>query len=114
VTRSNMKLYVEEKVGSRPTGGKLYLDKIAPTKKDLAELLGSKEFFINDEKYFVSQVKAEKTSDAAALGMVLGGALGLIGGVYGVMAGGALGGVLGKDADIKEREKVDKFNRSRL
>ncbi|MEE9694015.1 hypothetical protein ACW7GX_01805 [Aeromonas hydrophila] len=109
-----MKLYVEAKSGSRPTGEKLYLDKIASTKRELANLLGSKEFFINNEKYFVSQVKAEKKSDAAALGMVVGGALGLIGGVYGVVAGGALGGVLGKDADIKETEKVEKFNRSKL
>ncbi|EMK3317944.1 TPA: hypothetical protein I7759_14555 [Vibrio vulnificus] len=109
-----MKLYVEEKVGGKPTGEKLYLDKIASTRKELSQLLGRKEFYINDEKYFVSQVKAEKTSDAAALGMVLGGALGLIGGVYGVMAGGALGGALGRDTDIKETEKVDKFNRSKL
>jgi hypothetical protein len=109
-----MKLFVEEKVGGRSTGEKLYLDKIASTKKELIELLGRKEFFINDDKYFVSQVKAEKSNDAAALGMVIGGALGLIGGVYGVMAGGALGGFLGKDTDIKETEKVDKFNRSQL
>lgn len=109
-----MKLFVEEKVNNKKTGQKLYLDKIAPTKKDLVEFLGKKEFFINDEKYFVSQVIAEKSSDNTALGMVIGGVLGLVGGAIGVAAGGAIGGVLGRDSDIKEDEKVKIFNRSRL
>ncbi|WP_339387632.1 hypothetical protein [Vibrio caribbeanicus] len=109
-----MKLYVLEQMRGKLSGEKLYLDKIANTRKELAQLLGREEFYIKDEKYFVSQVKATKTSDAAALGIVLGGALGLIGGVWGVMAGGALGGALGKDTDIKETEKVDKFNRSEM
>lgn len=109
-----MKLFVEEKINNKKTGQKLYLDKVAPTKKELAEFLGKKEFFINDEKYFVSQVMAEKSSDNTALGMVIGGVLGLVGGTIGVVAGGAIGGALGRDSDIKENEKVNVFNRSRL
>ncbi|MDD9175497.1 hypothetical protein ERW49_08415 [Aliivibrio finisterrensis] len=109
-----MRLFVEEKVNGRSTGKKHYLAKLASTKKELAELLGKKEFYIDDEKYFVSQVKAEKSQDGAALGMALGGVLGLFGGVPGVLAGGAFGGLLGKDSDIKEVEKVEKFNGSRL
>lgn len=109
-----MKLYVEEKIGSKKTGKLLFLDKIAPTKSELFRLLGSKEFFIDGEKYFVSQVKAKKSSDNTALGMVLGGILGLVGGAAGIVAGGAIGGVLGKDSDIKELEKVNRFNRSKL
>jgi len=105
-----MKLFVEEK----DTGKKLYLDKFALTKRELKELLGSKEFHINKDKYFVSQVKATQDSDNTALGMVLGGILGLIGGAGGVAAGGAIGGLLGKDSDIKERKKVENFNRSKL
>jgi len=109
-----MKLCVEEKNGSNKTGNILFLDKIAPTKRELVRLLGSKEFYINDEKYFVSQVHAKKSSDNTALGMVLGGILGLVGGAAGVAAGGVIGGALGKDSDIKEQEKVDRFNRSKL
>lgn len=109
-----MKLFVEEKSSANKTGGILYLDKIASTKKDLQELIGDKEFYINNEKYFISQVKAKKTSDNTALGMVIGGFLGLVGGAAGVAAGGALGGALGKDSDIKEEERVKKFNGSKL
>jgi hypothetical protein len=109
-----MKLYVEERNKAAKTGNILYLDKIASTKKELLQLIGDKEFFINDRKYYISQVQAKKTSDNAALGMVLGGVLGLFGGVAGVAAGGALGGLFGKDSDIKEEEKVNKFNGSQL
>lgn len=109
-----MKLYVEEKTKGQKTGKKLYLDKIASTKRELVQLLGSKEFYIGEEKYFVNQVKAEKTSDGTAIGMALGGVLGVVGGVAGVIAGGALGGLLGKDSDIKESDKVNKFNGSKL
>lgn len=109
-----MKLFVEEKVKGKKTGQKRYLDKIAPTKKELVDFLGSKEFFINNEKYFVAQVQAEKSSDNTALGMVIGGVLGVVGGAIGIAAGGMIGGALGRDSDIKENEKVNMFNRSRL
>ncbi|ENY5168603.1 hypothetical protein HYO29_22500 [Vibrio parahaemolyticus] len=109
-----MKLFVEEKIGGRKTGKKLFLDKVAPTKRELQDLLGSKDFFINNERYYVNQVQAQKSSDNTAMGMVLGGVLGLIGGAAGVAAGGTIGGLLGKDSDIKEQERVDKFNGSKL
>lgn len=109
-----MKLFVEEKIGNRKTGKVLYLDKVASTKRELRELLGAKEFFIGEEKYFITQVKAQKSTDNTALGMVLGGVLGLVGGAAGVAAGGAIGGLLGKDSDIKEQQKVDSFNGSKL
>lgn len=109
-----MKLFVEEKVGGRKTGKKLFLDKVASTKLELLELLGSKDFFIGNERYYINQVQAQKSSDNTAMGMVLGGVLGLIGGAAGVAAGGAIGGLLGKDSDIKAQEKVEKFNGSKL
>lgn len=111
---SKMKLYIEEKIGSRKTGRNLYLDKVAPTKGELTSLLGSKEFYINGEKYFVSQVKAKQSSENTALGLVLGALIGLAGGAAGVAAGGVIGGLIGKDNDIKEQEKVNKFNGSKL
>jgi hypothetical protein len=109
-----MKLYVEEKQKTTKTGEILYLDKVASTRKELLQLIGDKEFFINGDKYYISQVKAKKTSDNTALGMVIGGVLGLVGGAAGVAAGGAIGGLFGKDNDIKEEEKVNKFNGSKL
>jgi len=109
-----MKLYVEEKHKTTKTGEILYLDKVASTRKELLRLIGDKEFFINGGKYYISQVKAKKTSDNTALGMVIGGVLGLVGGAAGVAAGGAIGGLFGKDNDIKEEEKVNKFNGSKL
>lgn len=109
-----MKLYVEEKKGPHKTGKNIYIDKIATTKSELERLIGAKEFYINNERYYVSQVKATKSGDSTAIGMVVGGILGLIGGAAGVAAGGVIGGILGKDTDIKEEEKVKKFNGSKL
>lgn len=109
-----MKLFIEEKKGSNKTGRKIYIDKIASTRRELQQLIGTKEFYINGEKYYVSQVKAENASDSTAVGAVVGGVLGLIGGSLGVAVGGAIGLMLGKDKDIKEQEKADTFNGSGL
>lgn len=109
-----MRLYIEEKVGANKTGQKRYLDKIAETRADLSRLLGGKEFYVNDQKYFVNQVKAEKATDSTALGLALGGIIGVLGGAVGVAAGGTLGAILGRDKDLKEAEKVKKFNESKM
>ena len=109
-----MKLYIEQKSGNQKTGKTLYLDKVAPTKSDLALLLGSKEFYINGDKYFVSQVKAKQSSENIGLGLMIGAIIGLAGGAAGVAAGGVIGGLIGKDSDIKEQDKVNKFNGSKL
>ena len=109
-----MKLYVEEKIKANKTGKILYLDKNALTRKDLHRLLGEKEFYIKDQKYHIDQVRAKKTSENTALGMVLGGVLGLVGGTAGVVAGGTIGALFGKDSDIKEDQKIKKFNGSKL
>lgn len=109
-----MKLYIEKKNGPHKSGEIIYIDKIASTRRDLWKLIGSKDFYVNEEKYFISQVKAMKSSDSTAIGMVVGGILGLIGGAAGVAAGGTIGGLLGKDNDIKETEKINKFNGSKL
>jgi len=109
-----MKLYIEEKLGPQKTGQNIYIDKVATTRRGLQNLIGSKDFYVNNERYYVSQVKAMKSSDGTAIGMAVGGVLGLIGGAAGVAAGGVIGGILGKDNDIKEEEKIKKFNGSRL
>jgi len=109
-----MKLFIEEKNGVNKTGKLIYLDKIASTRRELQALVGSKEFTVNQNKYFISQVKAMKSSDNTALGMAVGGVLGLLGGPAGVAAGGVIGGLLGKDSDIKEVARIKKFNGSKL
>ena len=109
-----MKLFIEEKNGVKKTGKIIYLDKIASTRRDLQTLIGSKEFTVNQNRYYISQVKAMKSSDNTALGVAVGGVLGLIGGALGVAAGGVIGGLLGKDNDIKEAARINKFNRSKL
>lgn len=109
-----MKLFIEEKKGPYKTGRKIYIDRIAPTRRELQQLIGSKEFFINGEKYYVSQVKAEESLDGTVVGAVVGGVVGLIGGALGVAVGGTIGLMLGKDKDIKEQEKTNIFNGSML
>lgn len=103
-----MKLYVKDP----NSGEKIYLDKNAATRRDLALQLGSRAFNVNGRYFSVDQVLAEKSTDSTALGMVIGGALGLIGGTPGVLIGGALGGALGNSGDSEEKRKVDVFNGS--
>ncbi|WP_272533973.1 hypothetical protein [Providencia sp. PROV212] len=105
---------MEEKDGTTKTGRKIYIDKVAATRKELESILGSKEFFIDNKKYFVSQVKAMKSHDGTSTGMILGGFVGLFGGIAGVLASSLIGGILGKKNDIKEEEKVNIFNGSKL
>ncbi|MFK5892559.1 MAG: hypothetical protein QM504_05015 [Pseudomonadota bacterium] len=91
---------------------KIYLDQTATTRNDLAYQLGSIRFTVNGKYFSVNNVQAEKGSDSTALGIVIGGALGLIGGTPGVLLGSAIGGVLGNGTDTKEERMVDAFNRS--
>ncbi|MDX7783009.1 hypothetical protein SJR90_11740 [Aeromonas caviae] len=109
-----MKLYVEEKDSKNGTSRKLYINKIAENRSELARSLGSKDFYINNEKYFVSQVKAEKSADKVILGATVGGLVGIIGGTFGIAAGSLLGTAFGKSADNIDAKKVEDFNRSKL
>ncbi|WP_379058527.1 hypothetical protein V6M93_20290 [Pectobacterium brasiliense] len=109
-----MKLYVEERLGPNKTGKKIYIDKVANTRKELEALIGSKEFYVENKKYHVSQVKAMKSAEGISLGVALGGILGLMGGVVGIAIGGIVGGIIGNDNDKKEEEKINNFNGSKL
>lgn len=60
----------------------------------------------------MNSVEAEKSNDSTALGMVIGGALGLVGGTPGVLIGSAIGGALGNGSDTEEKRKVELFNGS--
>ena len=102
-----MKLYV-----MGPDQHKQYLDITSPTRDQLAAKLGSRVFRLNGHIYSVDKVIAEKTTDATPISMVLGGAVGLVGGVAGVLIGGVLGGLLGNDADKKATSEIENFNKS--
>lgn len=103
-----MKLYVLDKSNN----GKVFLRAIAPNRQALAQKLGSPVFKANGVSYFVTDVVAEKGSDNTALGMLVGGVIGALGGGPGVAAGGVIGALLGKEQDKKEEAEVAQFNRS--
>ncbi|MDE1327020.1 hypothetical protein L9W97_17985, partial [Vibrio aestuarianus] len=93
-------------------GKKVYIKTLARSRAELIRKLGGKKFSINGKQYLVSAVKAEPSSDNTAVSMLVGGAIGLLGGVPGVIAGGAVGGLLGSDKDKKDKLLVQSFNRS--
>ena len=105
-----MKLFVVD----QSTGQKIYLKQSAGNRRALANLIGATHFTVNNQHFTVHDVIAEKSSDSTAIGMVVGGALGLLGGAPGVVLGGVLGGVLGKNSDDKEKQEADLFNGSGL
>ena len=102
-----MKLYVTDS-----DGNKEYLDIIASSRSELAKKVGGDVFSVDGVQYSIHDVGAELSTDNTALSMVLGGAIGLLGGVPGVIAGGVIGGLLGNDTDKKEKALVETFNRS--
>ncbi len=85
----------------------------AQTKRDLINKIGGHKFTLEGHIYTVSSVKAEPSSDNAAVSMVIGGAIGLLGGVPGVIAGGTLGGLIGNEKDKKDIAMVNHFNGSK-
>lgn len=103
-----MKLYVFDKRGN----GKVFLRTIAPNRQALEQKLGAKAFKVNGVTYYVSDVVAEKGSDNTAIGMLVGGVIGALGGGPGVAAGGVIGALLGKEQDKKEEAEVAQFNGS--
>lgn len=104
-----MKLYVIDP----KTEEKHYLKQNAQTREELATLLKSKRFKIEEQIFSVEDVKAE-SSEHTAGAMALGGVIGVMGGVPGVIIGGILGGLLGKSSDDDDQEKADLFNRSKV
>jgi len=108
-----MRLYIEEKISAQKTGSKKYLDKLAGSRSELKAMLGAKDFYIDGQKYNIDQVKAEVASDSTALGLAIGGVLGMLAGTPGVVVGGAFGALLGRDKYLKEVERVRKFNESK-
>ncbi len=102
-----MRLFVETK-----DGRKVYLKTFAKSRSELISKLGGEKFSVNDKEFFVSAVKAEPSSENTIVSMLVGGAVGLLGGVPGVIAGGAVGGLLGNDKDKKDKLLAQSFNRS--
>ncbi|WP_067046300.1 hypothetical protein [Moritella sp. JT01] len=104
-----MRLYVVDSKGK-----KVFLQIVAPSRRELVNKVGGHKLMINDQQYVIKDVKAANSNENAAAAMVIGGAIGLLGGVPGVIAGGTLGGLLGSEKDKKEQRQVEQFNRSKL
>lgn len=104
-----MKLFVRDSAQN-----KIYLQVIAPTRYELARVIGSPWFTLNGEQYHVHQVVAENEGGNTATGAIIGGIIGLIGGPVGILIGGSLGGALGNEGDKSDKVKVNRFNTSRI
>ena len=105
-----MKLYII----NRRSDQRIYLNMLASTRGELANLIGSSWFNLDGEQYHVHHVVAEsENNNNTAAGAIVGGIIGLLGGPFGVLLGGALGGALGNEGDKSETQKVNYFNNSR-
>lgn len=104
-----MKLYVSNRNGVRE-----YLNIVASTRQELANMIGSPWFTFNGNQYHVHQVVATTDTNSTAAGAVIGGLIGLLGGPFGILVGGAIGGALGNEGDKTEVNKVGYFNQSRV
>ena len=104
-----MKLYV-----TNPQGNREYLNVLASTRQELANIIGSHWFTFNGNQYHVHQVVATVETNNTAAGAVIGGLIGLLGGPFGVLLGGTIGGALGNEGDKSEVSRVRYFNQSRV
>lgn len=73
-----------------------------------------KKFKLGNSYYHVTQVQAEPTNDNTAVSLMIGGAIGLLGGIPGAVAGSAIGGILGRNKDQQEIQFVNDFNKSKV
>lgn len=103
-----MKLFVFD----RNSQNKIYINLLASTRIQLADLLGSPIFTINNKQYHVNDVFAESDINNVLVGSVTGSVVGILGGPYGVAAGAVIGGYLGSKIDKTENEKITFFNNS--
>jgi hypothetical protein len=101
-----MKLFV------KISQSKIYLQVVAPTKIDLANLIGGPSFMINGYIMHVNDVVAEKESSNTTAGMIIGGIIGLLVGPWGAVTGSTAGALIGNSADQEEEKKVSIFNKS--
>ena len=105
-----MKLFILD----RNTNKKVYLTHLAPTRSELANLIGSPSFTVNGETYHVNNVVAESNVDPTVGGSLVGAAIGSV--IFlgvGTLAGGFLGGLLGNENRKSELNKVNYFNHSK-
>ena len=105
-----MRLYVQD----TETHQKVFLDQLARTRVELAQLIGGAWFSLQGKTYHVNQVIAESGENNTATGAIVGGLIGLLAGPAGVILGGVIGGTLGKSSDNDDLSSVRKFNQSAL
>lgn len=91
----------------------IFIDDIANTRKEISNKLGSTKIKINNQDYYVDDIKA-MPDDSVAIVTGIGGLIGLIGGIPGLIAGSIIGGLLAKNSDINDKNKADIFNKSKV
>lgn len=104
-----MRLYVEDPI----TKERIYINKAAKSRKELASSLGATSIRVNNKVYSVNSVKAQPR-EATAAAMALGGVIGVLGGAAGVAIGTAIGGLIGKSSDDEDKKISEEFNGSFL
>lgn len=101
-----MKLYVKDQ-----NNRKVFLNLSAPTKRDLAHLIGSENFYLKNRLYNISDVRAE-SDNSTTTGSIIGGVVGALAGPIGILIGGLIGGLIGNSADNDKKAEVNRFNNS--
>lgn len=93
---------------------KIYLDVFAPTRRQLASIIGPEFRVTGDPNHFYSlyDVYAESGSNETLKGAILGAVIGLLGGPAGAFVGGVSGSLIGRSRDEDEYNLVEKFNHS--
>lgn len=104
-----MKLYVLDPNSNE----KKHLKQNAKTRSELATLLGSHSFRLDNSVFSVNDVQAEPNDNIAGA-MAVGGVIGVAGGLPGVIIGGIIGALLGKGSDDDDKENSEAFNLSRI
>jgi hypothetical protein len=103
-----MKLYVID----RQSGNKKYLSAFAHSRNALQKSTNSDSIIVDGVTYHISEINAEPEDDTTAVGSLIGGVIGMIGGGPGVVIGGLIGAALGRSQFEKEKKEAQIFNGS--
>lgn len=96
----------------RNDGSKVYLNlsRRIRNRRQIEQVIGSKNFFVGKERFNIDQVYAEDSLNDTVGGAIVGCVFGMLGGPTGAIVGTVLGTAFGNSKDREDKLRIEEFN----